>query len=465
MIGKDTKELLADALVETEELNNPLPLSKKFKVQLLQLFNKRNALLSGGSLIIASFLANVLNYIFNAYLGRILTFTDFALISLIGSFFSIASVFFGAYATTVNYRSGYLIGKYGDAAGYSFWEYMRKRILPLSFVIMGIWLLVTPLLMNFFHTDTVFLFLLFSVILLVGFTSNINQGFLFAKMMFGSLAILSLIDPIVKLTATFILVSLGLKVWTFAAIPTSACIVFFTTWILIKKQIIRTKSTAPVSEVHTYSKKFFYVALLAGFTSIAYFTLDIILAKHYLTPAQTGEYALITLVGKMIFFLGNLTSPFIIPLISRYEGAKKNSLHALYLIILCTAFFAGFGFIIFGVFSQFSVPLLYGAKARAIVPYLPFYTFGMLCYTVSNVLVNYYLVRKVYTFTIATSLLILFQVGLIMFFHDSVQTIALVMSFVLAANLILAIIMHFNIHLIKKIEKSRKLSYLYEEVK
>ena len=154
----------------------------------------------------------------------------------------------------------------------------------------------------------------------------------------------------------------------------------------------------------------------------------------------------------MIFFLGNLTSPFVIPLISRYEGANKNSLHALYLLLAFTTLFVFTGFLLFGIFGYITVPILYGAKAQIIVPYLIYYTFGMACYTVSNVVVSYYMARRNYIFTIITSLLIFVQIGLIILFHDSVNAIVTDMSLVLLLNLLIVMIMHFSLKKITALE-------------
>ncbi|HSX09997.1 MAG TPA: oligosaccharide flippase family protein [Candidatus Saccharimonadales bacterium] len=448
-IFRKKNKMLAEAFIESEEVSMPMSFSSRFKKRLLSISNNKQVFIGGSFLVIATFLANILNYIFNAYLGRVLTFEDFSLIGLIGGLYSFASIFFGAYSTIVNYRSGFLIGKYGDAAGYEFWKYIKKQILYPAIILTILWLIAIPFLMSFFHTNNLLLFVLFSFVLLVGFTSNINQGFLFSRMMFGSLAILSLADPLVKLITTLILVIIGLKIWAFSAIPASVLIVFAVGWFLIAKQVPQQKTTAPLSEVHSYSKKFFFVSLLTSFSTIAYFTFDIFLAKHFLTPDQAGEYALLSLVGKMIFFIGNLTSPFIIPLISRYEGAKKNSLHALYAILGLTAFFVFCGFILVGVFGQFTVPLLYGEKARVIVPYVSYFTFGMACYTISSVLVNYYLVRKIYLFTVVSSLLIILQIVLLALFHTSVQSFAIAMSVALAANLIVTMSLHLGL---KKIQ-------------
>ena len=451
-IKNKNKSFLAEAILETE-INAQLRFPQAIRKHLALMLNNKKVFLGGGALVIATFIANVLNYIFNAYLGRVLTFNDFSLIGLIGGFYSFASIFMGAYSTTVNYRGSFLIGKHGDSAGYTFWQYAMKRVFLPSIILTALWLISIPFLMNFFHTTNIYLFIFFSLILLVGFISNVNQGFLYAKMMFGALAITSLIDPIIRLATAFPLVSNNLRIWTFSAIPLAVFIVFISTWMLIKKTVAKSSIATKVKEINIFPKKFFFISLLSGISSVAYFTFDIFLAKHFLTPTQAGEYALISLVGKMIFFIGNLTSPFIIPIISRQEGANKNSQNTLYLLLGLTALLVFAGFILLGVFAQITVPILYGEKARVIVPYLLFFTFGMACYTLSNVVVNYYLARKNYLFTIASSFLILLQVGLILLFHTNVQAIAIVMSIVLMINLLVIMCLHLGIKYVEKAEK------------
>lgn len=445
-------DMLTEAIIEVEESENNTRFPKTFRKKLTEIIRNRRAYIGGGALIVASFTGSILNYIFNAYLGRILSFEDFAQIGLIGSFFAFASVLFGAYTTTVNYKSAFLIGKYGNGAGYDFWQYTRKRVVYLSIVSTAVWLLITPFLMRFFDTANQYLFIFFSIVLLVGFVNSLDRGFLSAKLMFESLAIINFLDPTIKLLATLILVYIGFKTWAFSAIPISVFFIFIIAWLLVIKQINQETNNAPLSQTRSFPNRFFSISLLTGFSTTAFFTLDILLANHFLTPIEAGKYTLISLVGKMIFFLGNLTSPFLIPLVSRDEGANRNSSKTLYLLLISTLLLAVIGFLSFGIFGYLTVPILYGKKAVAIVPYLLTFTIGMACYTVSRVLVNYYLVKEIYTFTIATSSLVFFQLGCIIFYHSSAQAIAIVMSLIFITHLAITISLHIGNKYVKVFE-------------
>ena len=417
---------------------------KEVRHKLLVNIKYKKAYLGGIFLVIGSFIAGVLNYGFNAYLGRILSFEDFALIGLMGGFYSLASIFFSACSTTTDYRVSYLIGKSGENAGYSFWRYARRRSVYFSIIITVGWLMLIPLLMRFFDTGNIYLFLLFSMVLLVGFVNSIDSGFLSARLMFGSMAIIALFDPISKLAMVGLLSFTGHEAWSYSALPVAVLVVFIGTWLLIVKQVPKVESKL-TNETGRSSRKFFFTSLLTGFASIAFFTFDILLANHFLSQKEAGEYTMISLVGKMIFFLGNMTSPFIVPLISRNKGANKESGQMLNIMLISTSFLAIIGFVGLGIFGWFTVPILYGSKTISIVPYLLYFTFGMACYTVSRVLINYYLVHEIYTFTVTNALLVVVQLWLIYLFHSSVQDIAFVMSFVLVVNLILTVILHWQV--------------------
>ncbi len=445
---------IMEAVIETEQVETVFAFPGIFRKRLTTMLASRKTYIGGILLVGASFIANFINFVFNAYLGRVLEFHDFALIGLIGGFLSFSSILFGAFSTTANFRSGFLIGKYGNNAGYAFWKYIRRHSFYFSIAITIFWLIFTPLLMKFFDAGNAFVFIFFSAVLLVGLINAANRGFLSARFMFGSLAIMSIFEPIIKLITAALLVYFGLKIWTFSAIPLAIISTFIIGWILIAFQVEKAGSKAPEPEIKKFPKRFFAASILTGFSSVAFLTIDIILANHFLNRTQAGQYTLLSLVGKMVYFLGGLTSPFIVPLISREAGANKNSLKTLYLLLTSTSILSILGFVAFGLFGSLTIPLLYGQKALAIIPYLTLFTGGMACYTISKVLINYYLVKRVYTFTILTSLLVIVQVLLITSSHADFGVVARNMTIVWALHLLLTTVLHLNIKYVQIFENN-----------
>ena len=93
-------------------------------------------------------------------------------------------------------------------------------------------------------------------------------------------------------------------------------------------------------------------------------------AKHYLTAELAGQYALLMLAGKMVFFIGSFVTPFIIPLVSKNEGEGKDSHRILYNTSFITLALVAFATGAFGVFGSTTIPFLFGSRALVITPYI-----------------------------------------------------------------------------------------------
>lgn len=424
------------------------------------LFSNNKIYFGGALLVGASVTAHFLNFVFNAYLGRVLEFGDFALIGLISAFLSFSSILFGAFSTTANFRSGFLIGKYGENAAFAFWNFIRERAIFTSAIMTLIWLLLTPLLMRYFDTNNVYPFVLFGLVLFFGLASGANNGFLSSKLKFGSLAMIYLSEPVVKLTAAASLVYFGLNSWTFSAIPMGSVAVFISGMLLIHTQIRidkdKLKDKLKDFEIKKFPKRFFTASLLTQLSTVAFFTVDIILANHFLPAKEAGQYTLLSLSGKMVYFLGSLLTPFVTPFVSRDEGKNKDSQKTLFNLVASTTVLSLGAFIAFGWLGDLTIPLLYGSKAQVIVPYLPQFTFGMMCFVIAVIFLRYYLVKRVYSFAILAVSLVILQIILININHASFAQIATMTSFVWETTLLTVLFLHLNIKYVRIFEASVK---------
>ncbi len=165
--------------------------------------------------------------------------------------------------------------------------------------------------------------------------------------------------------------------------------------------------------------------------------MDVILVKHFLTPTAAGQYGLLSLIGKMTYFLGSLFVPFVIPIISHHEGAKKNS-EQVFLFLFATTFaFCAASFVGLGLLGQYIVPLIFGAKTQAIIPLLAPYVLAMAIFTISQPIVSYFQAKENYSFTIVGFLVALIQIGLTCLFHENLEQIVLVMLTTSIINLTL----------------------------
>lgn len=401
-----------------------------------------NHRLTGATLLVASAtLANFFNFLYNAYLGRVLSASDFGLVALMGSMIFIVNLPVGALSGTVSYRASYLIGKFGSTAQ-AFWSLIRRRSAILAALCVLIWLGLSPWLAQLFRSPDILPFWLFAPVWTIAFTAAVDRGFLSANLRFVTLAVVILGESLSKFGLAVLFVRLGHPELVYAAIPLSMVLPLGIGWWVAKR------TTSPVvldpSHITYFPKRYFTTSILMGLSSLGFLSLDLILAKRFLDPVSAGNYALLSLVGKMIYFFGKLVSQFTTPLVSRAEGQGADSQKVFLPIFLLSVLTTAVGFVALGPLGHLTVPLLLGAKTAPILPYLTLYSLGLALYTLTTTVVDYHQARRHYLFPVTGFFLAILQVVALSLFHDNLSMLVNVI-FALSLFYFLTIgILHFT---------------------
>ncbi len=396
-------------------------------------------LVPAGALIGASIVANFLNFLYNAYLGRTISIEEFGLVSLFSSIFYLAQATFGALSQTITHRAAYLLGKYQSPIK-EFWKFIRYKTVNLALIITFIWLILTPRLAIFFHADSILPFLLFTPVWFIGTVGAVDSGFLAGNLRFAVLALMLISAALIKLTLAFGLVSLNYIAWIYTAIPGSILVAFLIGWRAAKS--LRGTKVVNIRTQKYFPKQFFAASILTSLATVAFLSLDVILVKHYLSPTEAGQYALMALAGKIIFFAGGLFSQFVNPLVSKTIGAGKDTKRVFYRLLSMTTVISLAGFVVIGMFGKITVPFLFGSRANAIVPLLPTYALAMACFTIASSIVTYHQVRKEYLFPIVSFLLAILQIMAITAFHVNLRAVTEIMISVGIGSLIMMAFLH-----------------------
>ena len=398
-----------------------------------------NPVTSGSFLIGATMLANLFNYLTNAYLGRATPVEEFGLISLVSALVTLTQIPLSSYSRTITHQAASYLGKYGTPVK-KLWSVLRRQALLPSILAVAAWLAAIPFLAEYFKADTLLPFILISPLWALGIFAAVDSGFLNGSLRFYPLAIMTIAEVVGKFIITVVLVQTNLTQWVYFAYPASSLFSFLIGWwaaLHIKTKPI--ESEIPVR----LPRRFFWTTVLSKLSSTAFLSFDVILAKHYLTPTEAGQYALLSLVGKMIYFLGTLFSQFVIPLVSREEGAGRNSKAIFKTLLALTTLSVAVGYVGVGIFGVYTIPLLLGEKTLPRVNLLPLYTLAMACFSLSQTVVAYHQSRKEYVFAGVNSAFVLGMLSTVTIFHDSIHTINVVVTLGSVGSLLLAIIMHF----------------------
>ena len=451
-LSKAKVEKVAEKIIEEvkEEVREemipiiaPAVLGQPWHKRFASLFTKGRAVIASGFLIAATFITGVSNLGFSVYLGRAIGFEDLAKVSLVTSFLFFAGVPQIALFNTLTNRLGFLSGKGDEKTAQGFLYLTSYRAIVVSILLAAFWLGATPFLMRYFNTNDFLPFLLFTPVWVFGTGFALMKGLLAGKIQLEKLGILLIFEAIAKFAATYLLISLGYSEFVYISIPLSIILsMLFAITVVYKQLKIPALNNLKDKELK-FPFKFFSASSLSVLSPVAFLSLDVILANHYLPATEAGKYALVATIGKIIFFVGALSNQLVLPFVSRNEGANKDSEKLLTFVFLATFLITGTGFLFWGQFGHLTAPIFFGEKAQAIVSYLQPFTFAMMLFTLSQIFVSYYLAKKIYTFPIVSFLLVMAQYFLISLNHQSVEAIVMSMFVMGLLNISIMTTLHY----------------------
>jgi glycosyltransferase involved in cell wall biosynthesis/O-antigen/teichoic acid export membrane protein len=372
--------------------------------------------------------ANVINFIYNAYLGRALSFEDYATLTLVNTSYYFVYLFIQSLGNTVNHRVAFLSSEKGKSSAYAFFQFVLRYIYWIGALSGVVILLLIPSINQFFRLDEGYVFLFFTPLVFVGMYSAMARGYLAGTLLFSIVAFTTLFEALVKLLSAIALVSAGLEEWAYVSVPFSlvvACILLFFLVRHYRPVLVKVEVD---SEVTRFPKKFYLASVFNGLAITAFLSLDVILAKHYLSTREAGEYAVLSLVGKMVYFFGSMFNAFIVTFTSRDMGKHKATAQSFAIIFGLTALFTIGPFVALGIFGKYTVPFLFGHKSLAIIPYALWYCLSIALFTLTTTIVNYRVTKHQYVFSVMAVLISLLVFFGILVSHQSIAQIVQVIT-------------------------------------
>lgn len=399
---------------------------------------------SGSFIFVGALMAtNVLNFAFNAILGRVLTLEQFSIITLVNTLWLLITIWLNSLASTTNNRVAYLSAKRGENVAQGFRSFVTKKSLLLSGILTILWIALVPIFLNVFHTNDVFLFLSIAPAITFGVYAAVTRGFFQGTISFIKAAIIILAESVSKVVFALVFIYFNQAQLAYLSIPLSLFLAFIVALLLIFKS-----PKILSSYTYIFPQKLLFATFLTAFSSMAFLTIDLLLARHFLSARDSGAYSLLSLVGKMIFFLGTLLNVFILTYASRDTGLNKNSAINFYKILGLNIGLLGIGFITLGIFGNLVVPILFGQKSLAIIPYLFHYSLAMIFFSLASSFATYHLAKQQFIFAYNGVLSTVMAGVLLYLFHGRIDTFVFVLLLVsfyyLASNVVLHILYKDN---------------------
>jgi O-antigen/teichoic acid export membrane protein len=142
----------------------------------------------------------------------------------------------------------------------------------------------------------------------------------------------------------------------------------------------------PLGQVLRYAAP---VAVAVG--GVTYlFNVDVLLAKHFLTPHAAGLYAAGSVLGRVVYFLGLTVAGVMFPEVAARHARDEAHYHV---VDLSLGLVAGVGLALIAVYALLPGIVLspYGAGFTGVKPYLWPFALGLTLLATANLLVNYFL--------------------------------------------------------------------------
>lgn len=375
-------------------------------------------------------------------MGRWLSVTDYGTLVSIISLITFPTLLLTAINPVIVRFAGDYIAKNDQMHLKGLYNKFFTFLFGVGLIIFIFFLLFLPGIANFFHIRNYFILILADAVILITFIGAINGSFLQAKLAFGYQVFYSLVIAIIKLGLGVFFVGIGYMVsGAVGAIVVSAIAGYFI-GLYPLRFIFFNKTKSP--EIDT--KELFRYGIPSALTLlglVSFISSDILLVKHFFNSIQAGQYAGLSLIGRVIFFIASPIGTVMFPLIVQKHTKGHNYNNTFKMAIGLVLFPSILLTVFYYFFPTFSVLFFLKRPAYlSVAPYLAIFGLYITIYNLVNLFANFYLSikkTKVYLPILGGAIL---QIIFINFYHQNFMQVIMI-SFVLMLLLIVSFLIYY----------------------
>jgi O-antigen/teichoic acid export membrane protein len=288
-------------------------------------------LLKGSLILLITFnLFNLLNFIFQFSMARMLSLEDYGILAALFSIIYMLSTFTESVQTVITKASTNTSpGKIKTLLKQGF-----RKTTQLSTALFLFYLLASLALAPLLNIPYGLL-ALNGLMIFAGLAIPVTRGILQGRKQFSALGITMIIEGAVKLLLAIGLVLLGWQIYG-AILATVAAVFIALLFSLTQlKDLKKTKpSSIKLKELYKYTTPIFTLTTII----LIFYSIDIFMARALFPAEIAGAYALASILAKTIFFATQPISKAMFPITAGKEGnAQRIFTHAIYLLLAVLA--------------------------------------------------------------------------------------------------------------------------------
>jgi O-antigen/teichoic acid export membrane protein len=391
----------------------------------------KGEMIRGGIILTSSIiLYNFFNYLFHIISARLLDTVNYGVLATIMSIVYIFNVPSESIQTIASrYTTKYYVKKEPGKIK-SLLVKLVRGFFFISLACFGLFILLSPFISEFLKINLKVI-LLTGVILIAMFLIPITRGIMQGLKKFKILGANYLIEGLIKVTITGILIFLGFRVYgALLAVIISLLLTFFISFLFIKDVIKTKRINEKIKGLYLYS----FPVLVSTAAIMGLLSMDLLMVRHFFSQEIAGQYAVISMSSKIIFFGTCGISKTMFPLISErherksdYSNLFKKS--ALIILLFSSVILIGYFFL-----PKLIITILFGSKYLPLANLLIIPSIAMTLLSITNLVVLYNLATNHENLNYLTILFVPLQVILLYFFHSNIYEFSLML---LISNLLL----------------------------
>lgn len=379
----------------------------------------------GTLMVFSGLLVGLFSYLFQFVMGVMLSADEYGTLFSLISLSMIVSMFTQTFQTSTS-RFVSVLKVEGDAGKVRYlWTSSLWRSIVVGLVLFLLLAAVTPLLASFLNIDNKWYFMILFSSLVFSMAVSVNQGVLQGLQRFVPLGFTQVLGSFLKFAVGILLVYLGLGV-TGGLLP-----------LLIVGVGLFTVSLFLIRDVAKTTNEKYNLAGLSSYTGWTLFAIfafgmvtnvDVMLGKHYLSPDGAGDFAAISVLGRMALYAPMGIGVAMFPKTSELFDSGGDAPRVLRRAGLYTLLLGAVVIIAYCLLSPFIIDFVFDGKYDIGVVDIVKYSSAMLLFSLSFLLMNYFLSINRTRVALVLGFALAVEVVLVVLFHSSaVQIVDMVL--------------------------------------
>ncbi|HLC86276.1 MAG TPA: oligosaccharide flippase family protein [Candidatus Nanoarchaeia archaeon] len=343
-------------------------------IKTLLKYEKDDSLIRDGIILFtATMIGNFASFLYHFGMGRFLGPVEYGALGAILSIFYFILVPFNVIQTTISkFVAKFKAENEEKKINYLFYKSIKKLFI-IGIISTIIFLILSPIIADFVKIKTINMIIL-AIIIPFALLLPINRGVFQGLQTFKKLGANIIIETTAKLAVGFMLVLIGYRlIGAVIGLVAAYVIPFIISIIQLKKYYSKYQQDIKQKEIYKYS----IPVLITLLSLTAFYSVDVIIIKHYMSETDAGYYAATAILGRIVFFATLAISMVMFPKVAEMDAMKKPNKHILNKALALVAI-VGLG-ITLGYFllPKLVVLLLFGKDFLPITKYITAFAFLM----------------------------------------------------------------------------------------